>query len=85
MIDHRDDIEKLAYALWEERGKPDGSPETDWFRAERELERTAHALSDTTSDPSSEAVFDNEGGHITEERAGRLTSHSPGKSRGMGA
>src|SRR5260370_32929171 len=31
------DIEKLAYRLWEERGRPIGSSETDWFRAERIL------------------------------------------------
>ena len=30
-------IEKLAYQFWEERGKPLGSSEEDWFRAEREL------------------------------------------------
>ena len=30
-------IAKLAYALWQERGCPDGSPEVDWFRAEEEL------------------------------------------------
>ena len=30
-------IEMLALALWEERGCPIGSPEEDWFRAEREL------------------------------------------------
>ena len=30
-------IEKLAYRLWEERGAPLGSPEEDWFRAEGEL------------------------------------------------
>ena len=27
-------IERLAYALWECRGRPLGSPEVDWFRAE---------------------------------------------------
>jgi hypothetical protein len=27
----------LAYALWQERGCPEGSPEEDWFRAEAEL------------------------------------------------
>jgi hypothetical protein len=26
-----------AYELWEARGRPEGSPETDWFRAEQEL------------------------------------------------
>ena len=30
-------IEKLAYQFWEERGRPLGSSEEDWFRAEREL------------------------------------------------
>jgi hypothetical protein len=31
------DIEKLAYALWQERGSPYGSPEEDWIEAERQL------------------------------------------------
>jgi hypothetical protein len=30
-------IEKLAYKLWEERGRPLGSPDHDWLRAEQEL------------------------------------------------
>jgi hypothetical protein len=30
-------ITALAYALWRERGCPEGSPEEDWFRAEKEL------------------------------------------------
>jgi hypothetical protein len=33
----RAQVEKLAYQLWEERGRPSGSPEEDWFRAEAEL------------------------------------------------
>jgi len=28
-------VAKLAYKLWEERGRPLGSPEVDWFAAER--------------------------------------------------
>jgi len=32
-----DDIARLAYSLWEARGRQDGSPEEDWFQAEREL------------------------------------------------
>jgi len=28
-------IENLAYQLWEERGRPLGSPGDDWFRAEQ--------------------------------------------------
>lgn len=30
------DIATRAYFLWEERGRPVGSPETDWFRAQQE-------------------------------------------------
>jgi len=30
-------IAALAYALWEARGYPQGSPEVDWFQAEKEL------------------------------------------------
>ena len=31
------EIELLAYRYWEERGRPFGSPEIDWFRAENDL------------------------------------------------
>ncbi|HZU28886.1 MAG TPA: DUF2934 domain-containing protein [Bryobacteraceae bacterium] len=34
------DIEKLAYALWEARGCPIGSPEEDWHSAEVQLQST---------------------------------------------
>jgi hypothetical protein len=34
----RDGIPTLARALWEARGRPEGSPEDDWFRAERALQ-----------------------------------------------
>ena len=30
-------IAERAYRYWEERGRPLGSPEIDWFRAEMEL------------------------------------------------
>jgi len=33
----QEQIEQLAYQFWEERGRPWGTPETDWFKAEREL------------------------------------------------
>ncbi len=33
-----DRIPTLARALWEARGCPEGSPEDDWFRAERALQ-----------------------------------------------
>lgn len=30
-------IASLAYSLWQQRGYPEGTPETDWLRAEEEL------------------------------------------------
>ena len=30
-------IAAKAYALWESRGRPDGSPQEDWYRAQQEL------------------------------------------------
>lgn len=32
-----EDISRLAYALWEERGRPIGSPDEDWFQAKAQL------------------------------------------------
>jgi hypothetical protein len=32
-------IAQLAYHYWEERGRPFGSPEVDWYRAIEELNR----------------------------------------------
>lgn len=31
------DIAQLAYALWQERGCPEGSAEQDWLEAEQKL------------------------------------------------
>jgi len=36
------DIAELAYARWQERGYPDGSPDEDWLEAESRL-RGGHA------------------------------------------
>ncbi|MFY9907612.1 MAG: DUF2934 domain-containing protein [Terriglobales bacterium] len=33
--DRHEFVAKLAYSLWENRGRPFGSPEVDWFEAER--------------------------------------------------
>ena len=33
--DRHELVQKLAYQLWEKRGSPLGSPETDWFAAEK--------------------------------------------------
>ena len=34
----RQRVEQLAYSLWHQRGRPEGSPDEDWFRAERDLQ-----------------------------------------------
>jgi Protein of unknown function (DUF2934) len=33
----REEIARLAEKFWMERGRPEGSPEQDWLRAEHEL------------------------------------------------
>jgi hypothetical protein len=33
--DRHEFVAKLAYQYWEQRGRPFGSPEVDWFRAEQ--------------------------------------------------
>ncbi len=33
-VSDHEQIARLAYLLWEERGRQDGSAEEDWFRAE---------------------------------------------------
>jgi len=33
--DRHEFVAKVAYKLWEERGRPFGSPDVDWFAAER--------------------------------------------------
>jgi hypothetical protein len=30
-------VQRLAYQLWQKRGSPLGSPDEDWFHAEKEL------------------------------------------------
>ena len=32
-----EEIARLAYAYWEARGSQHGSPQEDWYRAERDL------------------------------------------------
>ena len=42
---YREEIARLAYTLWQERGCPDGSPDDDWNRAEQQLRRKAAGAS----------------------------------------
>jgi Protein of unknown function (DUF2934) len=41
----QEDIAKLAYALWQQRGCPDGSPDFDWLEAERSLRESSEQVS----------------------------------------
>ena len=46
-----EEIAQRAYELWEQRGRPNGSREEDWFRAESELSRPSEVLpADTAAD-----------------------------------
>jgi hypothetical protein len=40
-----EEVAKLAYGLWLSRGCPDGSPEDDWYEAERILRDNAASMS----------------------------------------
>jgi len=32
-----EEVARMAYFMWQDRGCPDGSPDEDWFRAEETL------------------------------------------------
>ena len=53
----REEILKLAYRFWEERGRPFGSPEEDWFRAEREFETQRFHLDEASRLPFSSLLM----------------------------
>jgi Protein of unknown function (DUF2934) len=42
---NRDDISKLAYGLWEQRGSSQGSADEDWLEAERDFRESPEHLS----------------------------------------
>jgi hypothetical protein len=50
-----DELCKVAYHYWEERGRPDGSPEVDWQRAEEELRRLAEQEAHSSAGASASA------------------------------
>jgi Protein of unknown function (DUF2934) len=53
---------KLAYQFWEQRGRPFGSPEVDWFAAKKTLalsERLQLPLYGITLEPNEEASLTN--------------------------
>jgi len=55
MSTEQDSIRQLAFQLWQQRGRPDGSAEQDWLAAEKQLGKDTSAadqkaLDDTLSD-----------------------------------
>jgi hypothetical protein len=45
-------VEKLAYKLWEQRGRPLGSPDVDWFAAEQAVYSSLAASGMITPSPN---------------------------------
>ena len=67
------DIQRLAYQFWEDRGRPWGSSEEDWFRAEGELRHhlgpsLRHYLDSSVAPPFSSIAF----GPIEQEMSMRV-------------
>jgi Protein of unknown function (DUF2934) len=48
---------ELAYRLWEERGRPDGRPDEDWFEAERRLRSNDHEAESSLVDEAMRESF----------------------------
>lgn len=39
LANYHDEVARLAYHLWEARGRVHGNPDEDWFRAQEEFRR----------------------------------------------
>ncbi len=50
--DRHEFVAKLAYKLWEQRGRPFGSPDVDWFAAEKAVYASLAASGMITSSPN---------------------------------
>ena len=48
---------ELAYRLWEERGRPEGRAEEDWFEAERRLLTGQHEAESAAVDEAARESF----------------------------
>lgn len=48
---------ELAYRLWEERGRPEGRPDEDWFEAERRLTSDQHRADSAAVDEALRESF----------------------------
>jgi len=49
--------QELAYRLWEERGRPEGRPDEDWFEAERRLCSDQHETESAAVDEAVRGSF----------------------------
>ena len=49
--------QELAYRLWEERGRPEGRPDEDWFEAERRLLSDQHEAESAAVDEAVRESF----------------------------
>jgi hypothetical protein len=60
MSSQRARIAALAYRLWEQRGRPADSSETDWYEAERQLQGELNdaTQSKATLDPLAQGAAD---------------------------
>lgn len=50
-------LRDLAYRLWEERGKPVGRADEDWFEAERRLQSDQHRAESAAVDEAMRESF----------------------------
>lgn len=53
-------VEKLAYQNWQKRGMPVGSPEVDWFAAERAVYQSLIASGLVSSSATNEQDIEHE-------------------------
>ena len=61
------DVRERAYAIWEQRGRANGSADADWFEAERQLKLELDSVS-TPLEPLAEKAVEK----LTEERPGHV-------------
>ena len=72
--DRHEFVAKLAYKFWEERGRPLGSPEADWFAAERAV--YSSLLTSGLISPSSDTPLP-----VAEQITGSVRSHNNSTKR----
>lgn len=78
---------ELAYRLWEERGKPDGRAEEDWFEAERRLRSDQHQAESAAVDESARESFpasDPPSSHLPDKPPVNVKKRKPAAQRRPG-